>query len=65
MRKSGSLGTLILMMLLLAVGVAAVLVVTYPSLQGEFKIFLENLWTGICNFFAPFFDHFRRAFVRG
>jgi len=65
MRKSGSMGKLILMLLLLCIGVAAVLAVTYPNLQVEFKTFLENLWTGIRNFFEPFIDHFRRAFVRG
>jgi len=58
-------GKFIMMMLLLAIGVLAVLCVTYPELQSGIKEFLENLWAGIRHFFAPFIDHFRQAFVRG
>jgi len=58
MKKSGAMRTSVLLLLLLAVGVAAVLVVHYPNLQGEFKIFLEKIWAGISKVCCDAYNYF-------
>jgi hypothetical protein len=62
MRKSG---TFALAVVLLVIGVAAVLCVTYPAMQQKFAVGLGDFWESLRVFFGKLAEPFREAFVKG
>lgn len=65
MKKSGTMRTSVLLLLLLAVGVAAVLLVHYPEMQEKFKLFLENMWERVSTVCHDLSDYFFGSLKKG